>query len=254
MRVAAVGGIDPTGGSGIGRDAATLAAVGVTPITIATAATVQGALGVARIEPIDPTLVAEQLVAAVKAGARAIKLGMLHRAAIVEAIEPVLSGARIPVVFDPVLAASAGGALAEPDLLGRLDLLQPVVTLVTPNLLEARLLLGDPRIEAAAAADALLGGGWRGVLVTGGDQDATDHLAVGADRHRLHGIRHPELVRGTGCALASLIAASLAARLELEEACRVAKGQLGRAIRASRNGLLSLRDEPAWALAGHPFE
>lgn len=252
--VAVIGGIDPTGGSGIGRDAATLASIGVTPIVIATATTLQDARGVHRIDPVDPTLIAAQLAVALDAGAAAVKTGMLQTAATAIAIREVLRAQRIPLVVDPVFAASSGGMLADDDLLPAVRALAEVATIVTPNLAEARTLLGRADLDAAGAADALLAEGWNAALVTGGAEDAVDHLAWRSERIRLHAQRSSNEPRGTGCTFASLIAAGLARHLDLEAACRIAKGRISRAIRNADGALLSLRDDPAWAHAGHPFE
>jgi len=269
--VAVLGGIDPTGGSGIGRDAAALASVGVTPIAIATALTVQDARGVQRIDPVDPSLIAAQLAAAIEAGASAVKTGMLHRAEVARAVRDGLRAHRIPLVVDPVLVASSGGTLADADLLPALRELAELATIVTPNLAEARALLDRSDVDAATAADALVAAGWNAALVTGGPEaanatgrnlasvpggvgDAIDHLAWRSERIMLRAPRSMNEPRGTGCTFASLIAAGLARHLDLETACRVAKGRISRAIRNADGALLSLRDDPAWAHAGHPFE
>ena len=253
--VAAVGGIDPTGGSGIGRDAATLASVGVTPIVISAAATFQDARGVAQVFAVDPPIVAEQLRIALASGARAVKTGMLWSAATANEIARVLATRPVPLVFDPVFRASSGGTLADAGLAAGLDALRPVAHVITPNLEEARTILGVRDLEAQEAAAALVARGWRAALVTGGDDDAIDHLARrDAEPVALQGVHVPGSVRGTGCALASLIAAGLARGFDLEEACRAAKGRVTRAIRNSSGGYLALQGEPAWSLAGHPFE
>jgi hydroxymethylpyrimidine/phosphomethylpyrimidine kinase len=224
---------------------------------IASALTVQDRAGVHRLEAVDEDLVAQQLDVALDAGARALKLGMLHRPAIVDAVRGSIAGRRIPVVLDPVLAATAGGALAEAGLLDALASLREHVAIVTPTLAEARLLLSDPGVDAAGAADALVASGWRAALVTGGDAEGSgsvDHLATDGGRIELAAPRAHGNPRGTGCALASLIAVGLARGLEMEAACRIAKGRITRAIAGAEDGLLSLRDEPVWGHAGHPFE
>lgn len=255
VRVVAIGGIDPTGGSGIGRDAATLATLGVTPIVISAAATFQDARGVAQVFAVDPPIVAEQLRIALASGARAVKTGMLWSAATAQAIGSVLAVHPVPLVVDPVFRASAGGPLASPDLPAGLEALRPFASVITPNLEEARTILDAPGLDGPDAALALLERGWRAALVTGGAEDATDHLAN--DRGTvipLHGTRVDLEVRGTGCALGATIAAGLARGFALDESCRIAKGRITRAISRSSQGLLSLADEPAWSLAGHPFE
>lgn len=254
IHVVAIGGIDPTGGSGISRDAATLAGVGVTPIVIASALTVQDDHGVTTIAPVAADLVADQLEVALRAGARTVKTGMLHRAEIADAILAVLRGARIPVVVDPVLEASSGGSLSEPGLPDALNRLREVATLVTPNLAEAERLLRASVQDRADAAAQLTAVGWHAAIVTGGDDDATDHLSAHGEAIELVGRRRAGAVRGTGCAFASLIAASLARGVELEDACRQAKGRIARAVAGARDGLLAVSGDPVWTLAGHPFE
>jgi hydroxymethylpyrimidine/phosphomethylpyrimidine kinase len=258
-KVVVIGGSDPTGGAGVSRDAATLASVGVTPIVIVSAVTVQDADGVKAIQGSDPDLVRAQLQVALLQSPGALKAGMLFSQELTLEIAEVLKGhftkaGVIPLVLDPVLFATSGGALSTAGLLDSLIALQPVTTLITPNLQEARAILKNETLEAEQAAQALCEAGWRASLVTGGEQDATDVLAVDGEILRLYGQRYPVSVRGTGCALASYIAAGLARKIELVEACRIAKGRISRAISRSTAGYLSLLEEPVWPGAGHPFE
>lgn len=254
LRVVALGGADPSGGAGIARDASMLASIGVTPILIPTALTVQDRDGVAEIEPVSPEVIARSLAVALDAGANAVKLGMLHRRDVVEAISSVLARTRVPVVLDPVLRASSGGALAEDDLIPALKTLMPLVTVITPNHAEADALVGN----SGASGQDLVDLGWAAVLLTGGDQDgqeAIDQLVTADWTRELIAPRvSGQSPRGTGCALASLIAAALAGGDDLEQGCRRAKGQLHDRIRRSRDGLLAIRDPEVWPHAAHPFE
>ena len=257
-RVLAIGGLDPSGGSGIGRDAATLAQAGATPLLVATAITVQEDGGVARIEPVAGDVVAAGIAVAMRRGVGAVKLGMLHRLEVVEAVAEGIAGAGVPVVLDPVLSASSGDALSDPGLERALSRLQAWTTVVTPNLDEARRLLGDPALDAPSAARALVDAGWSAALVTGGDRDgeeAIDELATPSWSRTLGAPRvSGRSPRGTGCAFASLIAAGLAKGDDLETACRTAKGQLRRMILDAHEGLLGSGVRTVWPYAGHPFE
>jgi hydroxymethylpyrimidine/phosphomethylpyrimidine kinase len=239
--VVAIGGSDSGGGAGIQADLLTLAAHGVWGATVVVAGTAQNTRGVVAVEPFTPGFVARQMDAVFPDFApAAVKIGMLSGAAHVRAVAAGLRrhGAK-NVVLDPVLASTGGFPLltAEGLRVLRRDLL-PLCTLVTPNRAEAVRLAGiaPARTEAdlALAARKIRDLGARAVLVTGGD-------AVG-DRIR-DLLWHGESFRvwerdrivtsathGTGCTLASAIAANIALGFELEDA-------VSRAIRYVRASL-----------------
>lgn len=235
-----IGGVDPRGGAGLVRDVLTTASLGAHPVVVGTAWTEQSPR-VHRVEPRPPEILADavrQAVAGTAGDVRAVKVGMVPSAAAAAAIVEGLGDYGGPVVVDPVLASSRGGALFEgaPDeLLG----LCRRATLVTPNAAEAEALGGGRVVDlesAAAAARALRARGLGAVLVKGGHvggptDAATDTLADGAGLHRYARPRVPGGdVRGTGCALATAIAVHLARGLTLPEAVRGATEWLGRAI------------------------
>jgi hydroxymethylpyrimidine/phosphomethylpyrimidine kinase len=238
--VLVAGGLDPGGGSGILRDALTARARGARPFVVGTAWTQQG-LGVHRVEARSP----EALLAAVRqglaAGAKAVKVGMVPDAAAAAALVEGLEGFAGPVVVDPVLASSRGGALWS----GTNEELAPLLrraTLVTPNAREVAVLTGlaveDPA-GAARAGTTLLERGVRAVLVKGGHlggagQPITDTLV---EAERVHRLEHPRLgggdVRGTGCALATAVAVELARGAGLSAAVETATAWLTGAIAAA---------------------
>lgn len=225
---------DSSGGAGIMRDAATVASFGMRTAVAVTAVTVQTHAAVLSVEPVAPTPVAEQMEAAITANTvRAVKIGLLPSVEVVAAVASVLRrNAGIPVVLDPVLVASSGGALTGADttavLIGEL---LPLVSLVTPNLGELATLSG----ESTGSGDedifrqggTLLKHGAGAVLAKGGHgsgASAIDYLLrpdmpplpLGAPR--LEGT-----MRGTGCMLSSAIAAGLAREHTLERSVRQAK-------------------------------
>src|SRR5262249_21158657 len=110
--VLVIAGSDSSGGAGIARDLATLADLNVRALCAVTAVTVQSAERVLAVHPLSGALVREQIGAAVACGTTAIKIGMLANADIVHAVAEALP-AGVPVVLDPVLAASSGGALLD---------------------------------------------------------------------------------------------------------------------------------------------
>lgn len=227
----AIAGLDPTGGAGIAADLRTFAALGGWGMAVVTAVTVQDEAGVHAVRPLAGALVADQLRRALGGNPLALKVGMLATREVLEAVAGVFDEAgAAPLVLDPVLAAGAGGRLLEPPAVGRLvERFGPHATVVTPNLPEAAELLGldaIPPEDALEAARALRARGWQAVLLKGGHgagPQSVDHL-VGPDgehcfeRTRIAG---PTL-RGTGCTLASAIAAGLAVGEPLRSAVGLA--------------------------------
>lgn len=245
-----VAGSDPTGGAGLQLDLQVFAAHGVHGMAVPTALTAQNTKGVARVLPVFPSVVTDQL-AALLADLRpgAIKLGMLATDDVLLAVARSLERLDVPRVVDPVLVASDGTPLLErrafENLLTRLV---PGAALVTPNLDEARLLTDEDGPEAAARA--LVRAGARAALVTGGPADGPpdDYLLTGESGTWLRGERLPGEVHGTGCALSAAIAARLARGEPLEGAVRAAKRFVARGIErsvAAGAGGRLLRLEPA---------
>ena len=238
LRVVAIGGLDPGGGAGLVRDAATARALGAGVVLIGTAWTDQSRHGVRGFEPRDPAGLRDAAGAAL-IGAAAVKIGMVATPALMAELLGVLAGFPGPVVFDPVLAASSGGALFR----GSAEDLMPLVrraTLTTPNLAEAAALTGLPVAspdQARTAARALIGAGAPAVLVKGGHLagTATDLLVTAAGEETFTAERLPgPSPRGTGCALATALAVELGRGRPLPEAVAVAKAWLHERIRAAR--------------------
>jgi hydroxymethylpyrimidine/phosphomethylpyrimidine kinase len=229
-----ISGSDSSGGAGLVRDVRTLTDLKVRALCAVTAVTAQTDAALLGSHVVPEALLRAQIAAAFATVAvQAVKIGMLATAASVGAVTECLAAhAHVPVVLDPVLVSSSGGVLL--DLEGRERLvaqLLPLATVVTPNLPEAALLLGVPpaRDEAAALEQAreLLRRGARAVLLKGGHASAPDSvdllLTPGAAPERLSAPRIRANLRGSGCALASAIAAHLAQEVPLAEACARAK-------------------------------
>lgn len=232
--VLVIAGCDSSGGAGIGRDIATLAQLGVGARCAVTAITAQTHTAVRTVHALPASLVTAQIEAAFASGSvGAIKVGMLATAPIVRAVSQALAPHRdLPLVLDPVLAASSGGELL--DASGRAALithLLPQVALLTPNLPEAAALLGAPQAHTEDAmrlqAHALRALGPQAVLLKGGHAglaQAVDVLALGDGRsERFAAARQPRSRRGSGCALAAALAAALARGLDVSRACAEAK-------------------------------
>lgn len=232
--VLVIAGSDSSGGAGIVRDLTVLADHGVEALCAITAVTAQTDSHLVAAQHVPADLVRAQVRTALAARpVAAIKIGMLGTRATVTAVAESLprEGAP-PIVLDPVMRSSSGGALLDED--GRDEMrarLFPLATLLTPNIPEAESLCGlscgeDPAARLALARK-LLAAGPRAVLLKGGHaagERAEDLLLSAAGEAQwFAAARLPRSRRGTGCALASAIAASLALGLPLAEACRSAK-------------------------------
>ncbi len=210
-----IAGNDPSGGAGLAADIQAVTAAGAHPAPVVAALTVQDSRDVSRVEAVAPELVLAQ-ARAVLADMRvaAIKLGLLADASTGHAIAALLKEhPAIPVVVDPVLAASGGTSLAQEALLDvYLREIFPLATLITPNAAESRR-LAPGASDPASRAMALLKTGTRHVLIKGGDEDSPevhDHL-FGPDgfHEEMTWPRLPGGFHGSGCTLASAIAARL---------------------------------------------
>jgi hydroxymethylpyrimidine/phosphomethylpyrimidine kinase len=226
---------DPTGGAGIQADMLTLASMGCHPLSVITALTIQDTGGVEDILPIDADWVADQARALLEdMPISAFKLGMLGSAEIVSVVAEILADyPDIPLVLDPVLASGRGDALADDETIdAMIELLLPQTTILTPNILEARRLALDDDIEdddpdAAECARRLIATGCEFVLITGTHANTSQVVntlysnegIVRSDQwERLPGSYH-----GSGCTLASAIAANLANGLDIADAVRDAQ-------------------------------
>ena len=198
---------DPTGGAGLQADIMTLASMGCHPVSVVTAITVQDTMGVDGVLPIDGEWVADQ--------ARCI-------------LE------EIPLILDPVLASGRGDELTSEDMLAAIrELLIPQTTIITPNSIEARRLAaddaedGDDNPDLAECAQRILASGCEYVLITGTHENTgevvntlynSDGVVRSDSWPRLTGSYH-----GSGCTLASALAATIANGVDMQEAVRDAQ-------------------------------
>jgi hydroxymethylpyrimidine/phosphomethylpyrimidine kinase len=235
-----IAGSDSVGGAGLQADLKSFEAVGVHGCSVITCITSQNTKRVSDIFPLPASVVASQLESVLEdVDLDAIKTGMLYSSEIVLTIAGTIKGVRIPIVVDPVMAATTGSSLHREGFVEALIAkLIPVATLVTPNIREASSLSGidvKNQKSAIAAAYEILELGPKAVLLKGGhlrESEAADFLVTKEGVVRIVSPRAKAEVHGTGCALASLIAANLATGLELEQAVRRSKGMIYKAILA----------------------
>jgi hydroxymethylpyrimidine/phosphomethylpyrimidine kinase len=252
--VLAIAGSDSGGGAGIQADLKAFAACGAHGMTAITAITAQNTVGVTDVQAVEPRMILAQVRAVARdIGVDAVKIGMLGTAATIEAVAQALDelreqpGERVPVVLDPVMVAESGAELLAAEARGALvELLLPRATVVTPNVPEARALVGDEsdgasdgEPDAVALARALHGLGPQFVVVTGGHRaQATDVFFDGRQVVEIPGERYPDAAaHGSGCTHSSVLAARLAWGDSPLQAARTAKR---RASEAVRDGLVAV--------------
>ena len=211
--VLVLAGLDPSGRAGLLADAEAIRAMGARPLCVATALTVQTTRAARSFKAVDAALIGESMRALLEEeDVRAVKIGMVGDASNARAIRALLPQG-VPVVVDPVLAASSGTPLFSGRPRELLELARGA--LLTPNLAEAEALLEGP-----ADARMLLARGPAAVLLKGGHLPGppTDVLALPGNTESFSAGRIPVKARGTGCRLASAIAAGLARGMPVREA------------------------------------
>lgn len=228
-RVLIVAGSDSGGGAGIQADIKAVSALGAYAATAIAALTAQNTQGVFGVLPVDPAFVALQMKLVLEdIGADAIKLGMLGTAPVIEAVAAEIEerAINLPLVVDPVMVAKSGHFLLEPDAVVSLRRrILPHADLVTPNLPEAQALT-DVEVRdldsMRRAAEMILTFGPKAVLLKGGHlegDELLDLLLTEDGEFLFRGRRHhTPHTHGTGCTLASAIAAGLAQGMSVRDA------------------------------------
>jgi hydroxymethylpyrimidine/phosphomethylpyrimidine kinase len=243
-RVLVIAGSDSGGGAGIQADIKTITAFGAYAATAITALTAQDTLGVHGVHTVPPEFIAQQIAVVLgDIGADVVKTGMLGDAATINVVCETLERhiERVPVVVDPVMVATTGARLMASSALETLKRrLLPMASLITPNLPEAEALAGMTIRDVAAmhhAAAAMLTLGVPAVLLKGGHLPGEQVVDLLATIDGVEEFAAPRIVsrhtHGTGCTLASGIAAGLAQGLRLRDAVLRARAFVRAAIAAA---------------------
>ena len=257
---------DPSGGAGLQADIMTLSSMGCHPLSVVTAVTIQDTMGVDDVSPIEAEWVADQARCVLEdMPVAAFKIGLLGNVEQVAIIAEVVSDyPEVPLVLDPVLASGRGDDLVTDELVVALkELLIPQTTILTPNSLEVRRLAAEDGEEGdgpdlAVCAKRIIAMGCEYVLVTGTHENTTDvvntlHGQAGVVRtdswQRLPGTYH-----GSGCTLASAIAATIANGLEVSDAVKDAQEYTWQTLKAGfRPGMGQyIPDRLFWAREEEP--
>ena len=233
---------DPSGGAGLQADIMTLTSMGCHPLSVVTAVTIQDTMGVDDVSPIDAESVIEQARCVLEdMPVAAFKIGLLGNIEQIAAIAEVVSDyPEVPLVLDPVLASGRGDELVSEEMVVALkELLIPQTTILTPNSLEARRLAAEEGEgpELAECAKRIIASGCEYVLVTGTHENTPQVVntlygqngMVRSDSwQRLPGTYH-----GSGCTLASAIAATIANGLEVSDAVKDAQEYTWQTLKAA---------------------
>lgn len=245
FRALTIAGSDPSGGAGLQADLKTFSALGCYGTTVVVAVVDENTVGVTGVHPVPVEFVEGQIRSVLDdIGTDAIKIGMLHSVPLIRAVRDTLMPYNIRnIVLDPVMVATSGDPLLEPDAVATLrDELIPHVRVITPNLPEAEMLLGhritsqDALPEAARELSERCGG--VSVFLKAGhfsDSELID-IFYNAESGKMTELKSARLntqnTHGTGCTLSSAFAAALAKGAGLDEAARVAKDYITAAIEA----------------------
>ncbi|MDR6510516.1 hydroxymethylpyrimidine/phosphomethylpyrimidine kinase [Novosphingobium capsulatum] len=228
-RILSIAGSDSGGGAGIQADIKTITMLGGFAMTAICALTAQNTLGVTAVAATTPEMVAAQIDACVSdIGVDAVKIGMLGSPQIAAVVADRLEGLGVPVVFDPVMIATSGAALADAATIAAFERLMALATLTTPNVPELAALGSDAAMAARGIA----------YLAKGGDADGPvveDRLVIPGQPPRLWqapriATRHSH---GTGCTLSSAIATELGRGASLEQAVDRARAFVRAALLAA---------------------
>jgi hydroxymethylpyrimidine/phosphomethylpyrimidine kinase len=236
---------DPSGGAGLQADIMTLSSMGCHPLSVVTAVTIQDTMGVDDVSSIEAEWVSDQARCVLEdMPVAAFKIGLLGSIEQIAAIAEVVSDyPEVPLVLDPVLASGRGDELVTEEMVVALkELLIPQTTILTPNSLEARRLAAEEGEEGegpdlAECARRIIASGCEYVLITGTHENTTQVVntlygqngVVRSDPwQRLPGTYH-----GSGCTLASAIAATIANGLEVSEAVKDAQEYTWQTLKAA---------------------
>jgi hydroxymethylpyrimidine/phosphomethylpyrimidine kinase len=228
-RILTIAGSDSSGGAGIQADIKTITMLGGYAMSAITAVTAQNTQGVSTIEVLSPVLVAAQIDACLgDIGVDAVKIGMLGSPDIATLVADRLAGLHVPIVFDPVMIATSGAALADGATIAAFESLMKLATLTTPNIHELAALGGEEAMAARGIPYLAKGGDAAGDIIV-------DRLVVpGRDpvvwQAPRIATRH---THGTGCTLASAIATGLGQGLALDSAVEQARQFVRAALEAA---------------------
>jgi len=233
-----IGGMDPQGCAGLTADIQTVSHHDCHPVPLVTSLTEQTQKGMQALNPLTADAFMKQYENCVADfEIAAIKIGLIPNLDIARCIETILGKHNVPVVMDPVMAATSGGQYVSPEVIAFVrKRLLPVITLLTPNLPEMQYLTDNPDGALEKQVRQLIENGLSACLVKGGHGDqgfVSDYFANAFDHFYCYQPRLNKNVRGTGCVLASSLACYLAQGEDIRDAVILSRSYINRGIRES---------------------
>ena len=239
--VLTIAGSDSIGGAGIQADLKTFEAFGVFGASAITVLTAQNTLGVKEIFEVSPEFVKAQIAAVLEDfEIAAIKIGMLYSTQIIHAIKESIKDLSIPIVLDPVFVSKVGSPLLQSEAVEAMKELFEHVTLITPNMYEAKELFGyeygdSASLESLMACSAPVLIKNHKLEMPDGKKSIDLLYANGRKRVFISEALESRNLHGTGCSFSSAIAANLALGKSLEESIEVSKKFIYDAIKCAPN-------------------
>ena len=228
-RILIIAGSDSGGGAGIQADIKTVTMLGGHAMTAITAVTAQNTRGVQAVHPIPTAIVLAQIDSVLSdIGVDAVKIGMIGSAATANAVADRLEALDVPIVFDPVMVATSGDALADAETIAAFGRLMRLASVVTPNLPELEVLGGEAAVLAHGCHLLVKGGHGEGHRLI--DRLLSPDREIDRVENETIDTRH---THGTGCTLASALACGLGAGLPMKQAFRQAVRFVREAILAA---------------------
>ena len=239
-KILIIAGSDSSGGAGIQADIKTVTALGSYAMTAITAVTAQNTIGVKKITPIPTKNVHKQITMILDdIGADGVKIGMLHNASIIKCVYSILKKYKLKnIVLDPVMVAKGGTKLINNSSIKYLKkMLLPLSNLVTPNIPEAEVLIGNPisnKKDMIKAAKIILNMGSKNVLLKGGHLKSKMIYDILATKKGIKVFSKRKIktknTHGTGCTLSSALATCLSQKKNVFSSCKISLNYVNQAI------------------------
>ena len=238
MNVLSIGGSDPSSGAGIQSDVKTFENHGVYGFTVITAITSQNTKKISKILPISSKNIKSQLESILSDfHIDAIKIGMVYDSSIIKAVYTIIKNQKCPIVVDPIIESTTKTMLLKKSAISDYKkMIIPLATIITPNKKESKILSGCDKVEEAARKLQELGA--RNVIITGfreSKSEIADFVIESDSNYILKGKKIKIINHGSGCNYSASITASLAKKISIYEATRIAKKYVYESIKNSKD-------------------
>ena len=242
MNLLSIGGSDPSSGAGIQSDVKSFAEFGAYGLTVITAITGQNTSKFGMVEPVSKKILVNQLETIfTDFKIEGIKIGMVYNSEIIKTLYQILKKLKIPIVVDPVIKSTTGGALIEKKALNDFQkYIIPLATVITPNKFEAEILSKskiDSKNTIEKIAKKIQGMGARNVVITGIEErkdKVIDLILEKNKEYRISGEKIPGSNHGSGCNYSAALVFAISSNKTIRESVKIAKEFAFNSIKNSR--------------------